>query len=84
MQELIFPGLQRKPIRAKKGKNVTQMHYARQGIITAEMEYIALRENMEPEFVREEVAEGRAIIPANINHPECEPMIIGRNFLSEN
>ncbi len=80
-EELIFPGLQRKPLRAKKGKNVTQMHYARQGIITAEMEYIALRENMEPEFVRKEVAEGRAIIPANINHPECEPMIIGRNFL---
>lgn len=99
--------------RAKKGKSVTQMHYARQGIITPEMEYIAIRENQRreevksdllkkqhpgqsfgalvgsdampeqitPEFVRQEVAEGRAIIPANINHPEAEPMIIGRNFL---
>lgn len=94
--------------RAKAGKNVSQMHYARQGIITPEMEYIAIRENMKraevkeqvllqqhkgqawgaklpdeitPEFVRQEVAEGRAIIPANINHPEVEPMIIGRNFL---
>ena len=93
---------------AKKGKNVTQMHYARQGIITPEMEYIAIRENIKreevkdatlllqhkgesfgasipeqitPEFVRDEVARGRAIIPVNINHPECEPMIIGRNFL---
>ncbi|PCJ59191.1 MAG: phosphomethylpyrimidine synthase ThiC [Planctomycetota bacterium] len=61
--------------------NVSQMHYARQNIITEEMEYIAIRENMEAEFVRKEVAEGRAIIPANINHPELEPMIIGRNFL---
>ena len=80
-KEFVFPGLKRKPLRAKKGKNVTQMHYARKGIITSEMEYIALRENMDPEFVRKEVAEGRAIIPANINHPESEPMIIGRNFL---
>ncbi|OTG81127.1 phosphomethylpyrimidine synthase ThiC [Acinetobacter sp. ANC 4648] len=94
-----------KPRRAKLGKNVTQMHYARQGIITPEMEYIAIRENQRqregvdmrqhvgenfgaknlkeitPEFVRKEIAEGRAIIPANINHPEIEPMIIGRNFL---
>ena len=94
-----------KPRRAKRGANVTQMHYARQGIITPEMEYIAIRENQRqresidmrqhagqnfgarnlmeitPEFVRKEVAEGRAIIPANINHPEIEPMIIGRNFL---
>lgn len=94
-----------KPRRAKRGHNVTQMHYAKQGIITPEMEYIAIRENQRqrdgvdarqhagqnfgaknlteitPEFVRQEVAEGRAIIPANINHPECEPMIIGRNFL---
>lgn len=75
-----FPGV-RKPLRAKKGKNVTQMHYARQGIITPEMEYIAIRENCSPEFVRDEVARGRAIIPSNINHPEIEPMIIGRNFL---
>ena len=113
--------LHRQPQRAKAGKNVTQMHYARQGIITPEMEYIAIRENMlrsdyieslkaaggnsarmaelmlrqhpgqsfgasipreiTPEFVRDEVARGRAIIPANINHPESEPMIIGRNFL---
>ncbi|RMG92510.1 MAG: phosphomethylpyrimidine synthase ThiC [Zetaproteobacteria bacterium] len=96
----------RKPRRAKPGRNVTQMHYARQGIITPEMEYVAIRENQRrehlreltkqhpgqsfgasippvitPEFVREEVARGRAIIPANINHPELEPMIIGRNFL---
>lgn len=93
-----------RPRRAKRGKNVTQMHYARQGIITPEMEYIAIRENgkqrdgvdlrqhqgqnfgakvrkITPEFVRKEVAEGRAIIPCNINHPESEPMIIGRNFL---
>ncbi|ABM00066.1 phosphomethylpyrimidine synthase ThiC [Shewanella amazonensis] len=97
-----------KPRRAKAGKRVTQLHYARQGIITPEMEYIAIRENMArdevtdeqlnrkkpgeafgalvskpitPEFVRDEVARGRAIIPANINHPEAEPMIIGRNFL---
>ena len=98
----------RKPRRAKAGANVTQMHYARKGIITAEMEYIAIRENLRlemlkdsgllrqhkgqsfgaslpervtAEFVRDEVARGRAIIPANINHPELEPMIIGRNFL---
>ncbi|MBK7138567.1 MAG: phosphomethylpyrimidine synthase ThiC [Bacteroidetes bacterium] len=103
------------PLKAKEGRNITQMHYARKGIITAEMEYIAIRENQKideynqslngqakylcyqhagqsfgantpksyitPEFVRKEVAEGRAIIPANINHPETEPMIIGRNFL---
>ena len=68
------------PLRAKKGKNVTQMHYARRGIITPEMEFIAIREGMDPDFVRQEVAAGRAIIPANINHPESEPMIIGRNF----
>ena len=102
--------LTRKPLRAKEGANVTQLHYARKGIITPEMEYIAIRENMKlakakaegnvvaeqhpghsfgaklpeeitPEFVRLEIAEGRAIIPANINHPEVEPMIIGRNFL---
>ncbi len=61
--------------------NVTQMHYARRGLITKEMEFVAIRENMEPEFVRKEIAEGRAILPNNINHPESEPMIIGRNFL---
>jgi phosphomethylpyrimidine synthase len=75
-----FPRL-RKPLRAKAGHNVTQMHYARKGIITPEMEFIAIRENCKPEFVRDEVARGRAIIPSNINHPEIEPMIIGRNFL---
>ena len=80
------------PYRALPGKSVTQMAYAKQGIITPEMEYVAIRENMNceelgikthitPEFVREEVAAGRAVIPANINHPEAEPMIMGRNFL---
>jgi phosphomethylpyrimidine synthase len=99
--------LRRSPRRARGGMNVSQMHYARRGIVTPEMEYIAIRENQRrdllsdlmvrqhpgnsfgasmpksitPEFVREEVARGRAIIPANINHPESEPMIIGRNFL---
>jgi phosphomethylpyrimidine synthase len=102
-----FPNI-RMPLKAKPGENVTQLHFARKGIITAEMEYIAIRENQRieqmqgdlarqhpgesfgartplkmitPEFVREEIAAGRAIIPANINHPESEPMIIGRNFL---
>jgi phosphomethylpyrimidine synthase len=89
-------------LRARPGRNVTQLHYARQGIITEEMKYIAARENLgrsaladgnsfganipqqiTPEFVRDEVARGRAIIPANINHPETEPMIIGRNFLTK-
>ena len=79
--QAVFPGLDRKPLRAKSGHNVTQMHYAKQGIITPEMEYIAIREQVTPEFVRDEVARGRAIIPSNINHPESEPMIIGRNFL---
>ena len=113
-----FPGLKRAPLKAKAGKIVTQIHYARQGIITPEMEYVAIRENLgrqiafetlaagqeterdsiyhqhagesfgaslpkfvTPEFVRDEVARGRAIIPSNINHPEAEPMAIGRNFL---
>jgi len=105
-------GLYRTPLRAQKGKNVSQLHYARQGIITPEMEFVAIRENQNlemnkrylndeerekrlkgerfganlpeeitPEFVRKEIAEGRAVIPCNINHPEVEPMIIGRNFL---
>ncbi|MHB8576353.1 MAG: phosphomethylpyrimidine synthase ThiC, partial [Dehalococcoidia bacterium] len=77
----VFPGLRRQPLRAKPGKNVTQLHYARQGIITPEMQFIAVREGVAPEFVRDEVARGRAIIPSNVNHPESEPMIIGRNFL---
>ncbi len=106
LSEMRF-NLHRKPLRAKAGANVSQMHYARKGIITPEMEFIAIRENQRrenmsellqtqhagqdfganipkmitPEFVREEVARGRAIIPLNINHPEIEPMIIGRNFL---
>ncbi|MBV8081540.1 MAG: phosphomethylpyrimidine synthase ThiC [Candidatus Eremiobacteraeota bacterium] len=70
-----------RPRRAKPGANVTQMHYARRGDITPEMEFIALREGVAPQFVRDEVARGRAIIPANVNHPESEPMIIGRGFL---
>jgi len=76
-----FPGLKRRPLKAKAGRTVTQMHYARKGIVTPEMEFIAIREGVDPDFVRQEVARGRAIIPANINHPESEPMIIGRNFL---
>lgn len=85
--------LQRTPRRAKSNKNLTQLHYARRGIITAEMEYAAIRENQNrdiqnihkitPEFVRTEIALGRAIIPANINHLELEPMIIGRSFLTK-
>lgn len=108
LQSMRFASM-RNPRRAKAGKNVTQMHYARQGIITPEMEYVAIRENLKlekareaglldsqhpgqsfgasipkeitPEFVRSEIARGRAIIPANINHTELEPMILGRNFL---
>ena len=80
LEDLRF-GCLRKPLRAQSGRNVTQMHYARQGLITPEMEYCAIREETTPEFVRDEIACGRAIIPANINHPESEPMIIGRNFL---
>ncbi|MCL6564166.1 MAG: phosphomethylpyrimidine synthase ThiC, partial [Firmicutes bacterium] len=75
-----YPGLGRRPLRAKPGRTVTQMHYARRGIITPEMEFVAIREGVSPEFVRSEIAAGRAILPANINHPESEPMIIGRNF----
>src|SRR5262245_25389757 len=71
----------RRPLRARPGRCVTQMHYARRGEITPEMEFIALRERVSPEHVRSEVARGRAIIPSNVNHPETEPMIIGRNFL---
>ncbi|USG67479.1 phosphomethylpyrimidine synthase ThiC [Brevibacillus ruminantium] len=76
----IFPRGSRKPHRAKSGKIVTQLHYARRGIITPEMEFIAIREGVSPEFVRDEIASGRAILPLNVNHPEAEPMIIGRNF----
>ncbi len=77
--EITLP-FERKPLRAKKGKTVTQMHYAKRGIITPEMEFVAIRENIDPEIVRQEVAAGRAIIPSNINHPESEPMIIGSRF----
>ena len=123
LDSLRFPGLHRKPRRAKAGQNVSQMHYARRGIVTPEMEFVAIRENLNraaylaslratgpqgekmakllgrqhpgqsfgasipaeitAEFVRSEVARGRAIIPNNINHPESEPMIIGRNFLTK-
>ncbi|MBX4171534.1 hydroxymethylpyrimidine synthase [Rhodococcus pyridinivorans] len=69
------------PVRAKTGRTVTQMHYARAGIITQEMRFVALRENCDVELVRSEVAAGRAIIPANVNHPESEPMIIGKSFV---
>jgi len=71
----------RRPRRAKPGRNVTQMHYARRGAITREMEFVALREGVAPEFVRDEIARGRAVLPTNVNHPELEPAIIGRNFL---
>ena len=71
----------RRPLRATPGRRVTQMHYARRGEVTPEMEFVALREGMTPEFVRDEIARGRAILPANVNHPETEPMIIGRGFL---
>src|SRR5690242_14066115 len=71
----------RRPLRSRPGSVVTQMHYARRGEITPEMEFVGLREGMDPAFVRDEVARGRAIIPSNINHPESEPMIIGRKFL---
>ncbi len=71
----------RRPLRARAGRRVTQLHYARRGEITPEMEFVALRESVAPELVREEVARGRAIIPANVNHPESEPMVIGRRFL---
>ena len=70
-----------KPLRAKPGRIVTQLHYAKQRVVTSEMEFVAIREGLDPEFVRSEVARGRAIIPVNINHTESEPMIIGRNFL---
>src|SRR6267143_610558 len=71
----------RRPLRARPGRVVTQMHYARRGEVTPEMEFIALREGVDPQFVRDEVARGRAIIPSNVNHPESDPMIIGRKFL---
>jgi phosphomethylpyrimidine synthase len=71
----------RRPLRAKAGRRVTQMHYARRGEVTPEMEFVAVREGLTPEHVRDEIARGRAILPANVNHPETEPMMIGRNSL---
>src|SRR4051794_4569543 len=76
----VFAG-SRKPRRALPGKNVSQLHYARQGVITPEMEFVALREGCTPEYVLDEVARGRVVLPLNVNHPESEPMAIGRNFL---
>jgi phosphomethylpyrimidine synthase len=80
LDDIRFPAA-RRPRRAKPGANVTQMHYARRGDVTPEMEFVALREGLAPHFVRDEIARGRAILPANVNHPESEPMIIGRNSL---
>ncbi|MGP3924344.1 phosphomethylpyrimidine synthase ThiC, partial [Streptomyces sp. 8N616] len=79
--DAVFPGRPRQPRRGRDGAAVTQLAYARRGEITAEMEYVALRENVSPEVVREEIAAGRAVLPANVNHPETEPMIIGKRFL---
>ncbi|MFC9620515.1 phosphomethylpyrimidine synthase ThiC [Streptomyces sp. NPDC056930] len=79
--DAVFPGRPRLPRRSRDGRPVTQLAYARRGEITPEMEYVAIRENVEPEVVREEIAAGRAVLPANVNHPETEPMIIGKRFL---
>ncbi|MFJ1547280.1 phosphomethylpyrimidine synthase ThiC [Streptomyces sp. NPDC088246] len=79
--DAVFPGRPRLPRRSRDGQLVTQLAYARRGEITPEMEYVAIRENIEPEVVREEIAAGRAVLPANVNHPEIEPMIIGKRFL---
>ncbi|MEU6016206.1 phosphomethylpyrimidine synthase ThiC [Streptomyces sp. NPDC047515] len=79
--DAVFPGRPRLPRRSRDGQPVTQLAYARRGEITPEMEYVAIRENVGPEVVREEIAAGRAVLPANVNHPEIEPMIIGKRFL---
>ncbi|HWW46072.1 MAG TPA: phosphomethylpyrimidine synthase ThiC, partial [Acidimicrobiia bacterium] len=76
-----FEGVRRAPLRARPGRRVTQLHYAREGTITPEMGFVAVREGVDAELVRDEVAAGRAIIPSNVNHPESEPMAIGRAFL---
>jgi len=76
-----WPGPPRRPLRAVPGRTVTQLHYARRGEVTPEMEFVALREGLDPRVVRDEIASGRAILPANVNHPESEPMAIGRAFL---
>src|SRR5439155_6434610 len=75
-----FAGARPRPLRAKDGRCVTQLHYARRGEVTPEMEFVAIREGLDPEVIRAEVASGRAIIPSNVNHPESEPMAIGRNL----
>lgn len=79
--DAVFPGGARRPRRSRDGRPVTQLAYARRGEITPEMEYVAIRENVAPEVVVEEIAAGRAVLPANVNHPEIEPMIIGKRFL---
>jgi phosphomethylpyrimidine synthase len=79
--DAVFPGRPRLPRRSRDGSAVTQLAYARRGEITPEMEFVAIRENVDPEVVREEIAAGRAVLPANVNHPESEPMIIGKRFL---
>ncbi|MEU9577823.1 phosphomethylpyrimidine synthase ThiC [Streptomyces chilikensis] len=79
--DAVFPGEPRRPRRSREGRPATQLVYARRGEITPEMEFVALRENVSPEVVREEIAAGRAVLPANVNHPEIEPMIIGKRFL---
>jgi phosphomethylpyrimidine synthase len=79
--DAVFPGEPRRPRRSREGRPVTQLAYARRGEITPEMEFVAIRENVSPEVVREEIAAGRAVLPANVNHPEIEPMIIGKRFL---
>ena len=79
--DAVFPGRPRQPRRGRDGQAVTQLAYARRGEITPEMEYVAIRENVAPEVVRDEIAAGRAVLPANVNHPEIEPMIIGKRFL---
>jgi phosphomethylpyrimidine synthase len=78
-----WAGRSHRPRRALAGRTVTQLHYARRGEITSEMSFVAAREGLAPEFVRDEIARGRAILPANVNHPESEPMVIGRNFLTK-
>ncbi|GAA4858582.1 phosphomethylpyrimidine synthase ThiC [Kitasatospora terrestris] len=79
--DAVFPGRPRRPLRGREGVAVSQLAYAKRGIVTPEMEFVALREGLAPEYVRDEVARGRAVIPVNVNHPEVEPAIIGTNFL---
>lgn len=81
MSKFENPGNKSSVVRRASGQSVTQLYYAKNGLITREMEFVAIRENVKPEFVRDEIAAGRAILPANVNHPESEPMVIGKNFL---